>query len=164
MLKRANTVGMRVALATVSAAALVAFVSPARSQSSLPRLDLRTAVDKAVEGNPITKSADSRVKIAEAKIRESAAGTKPSFSFSQSVVRSNNPVFVFGSLLEQGRFGPSNFEINSLNYPNGLANFRTQVNAQMPLFDQRQTNARVSLADIARHSDDRTAGVEHDAA
>ena len=133
------------------AGALLSFASPVRSQGSLStRLDLRTAVEKAIEGNPVTKSADSRVKIAEAKIRESAAGTKPSVSFSQSVVRSNNPVFVFGSLLEQGRFGPSNFSIDSLNNPVGLVNFRTQVNAQMSLFDQRQTSTRVSLAEIGR--------------
>ena len=152
MRKGANTARIRAWLAGLSvAAALLSFTSLARSQTGLlPRLDLRTAVDKAIEGNPVTKSADSRVKIAEAKIRESAAGKKPSVNFSQSVVRSNNPVFVFGSLLEQGRFGPSNFEINSLNNPNGLVNFRTQVNAEMPLFDQRQTSSRVSLAEIGR--------------
>ena len=152
MRKGANTARIRAWLVGLSVAtALLSFASPARSQTGLlPRLDLRTAVDKAIEGNPVTKSADSRVKIAEAKIRESAAGNKPSVNFSQSVVRSNNPVFVFGSLLEQGRFGPSNFEINSLNNPNGLVNFRTQVNAQMPLFDQRQTSSRVSLAEIGR--------------
>ena len=152
MTNGAKTATIRAALLSFSVAvALTAFAATARSQTGLlPRLDLRTAVDKAIEGNPVTKSADSRVKIAEAKIRESAAGKKPSVGFSQSVVRSNNPVFVFGSLLEQGRFGPSNFEINSLNNPDGLTNLRTQINGQMPLFDQRQTSSRVLLADVGR--------------
>ena len=152
MRKGSNTSRIRTGwLSLTVGAAVLSFALPATSQTSLlPRLDLRTAVDRAIEGNPVTKSADSRVKIAEAKIRESAAGTKPSVSFSQSVVGSNNPVFVFGSLLEQGRFGPSNFSIDSLNNPVGLVNFRTQVNAQMPLFDQRQTSTRVSLAEIGR--------------
>lgn len=151
MTKRANTASIRAGLVSLSVAAMLSLVSPVQSQIGLlPRLDLNTAVDKAIEGNPITKSADSRVKIAEAKIREQATGKRPSFSFSQSVVRSNNPVFVFGSLLEQGRFGPSNFAIDSLNNPKGLFNFRTQVNGQMPLFDQRQTSSRVSLAEISK--------------
>jgi outer membrane protein TolC len=153
MTTRANTARIRGTLISLSvaAAALLSFVSPVRSQIGLsPKLDLRTAVDKAIDGNPVTKIADSQVKIAEAKIRESSMGTRPSISFSQSMVGSNNPVFVFGSLLEQGRFGPSNFSINSLNNPNGLINFRTQINAQMPLFDQRQTRSRVSLAEVGK--------------
>lgn len=152
MTKRRNTVTMRAGLVSLAVATVLSLASPVRSQIGLfPRLDLETAVNKAIESNPITKSADSRVRIAEANVREQAAGKQPSFSFSQSVVRSNNPVFVFGSLLEQKRFGPSNFAIDSLNNPNGLFNFRTQVNGQISLFDQRQTSSRVSLAEIRKH-------------
>lgn len=118
--------------------------------STEPVLGLGRAVEMAIESNPSAKAAESRVKIADAKIRESAAGKLPSAQFSQNVVRSNNPVFVFGSLLEQGRFGPSNFSIDSLNKPNGLFNFRSQFNAQMPIFDQRQTSSRVSQAEIGK--------------
>ncbi|MEO8041839.1 MAG: TolC family protein [Acidobacteriota bacterium] len=151
MTKRENTARIGAALVSLLVATVLSLILPVRSQIGLsPRLDLSNAVDKAIEGNPITKSADSRVRIAEAKIRESAAGKRPSFNFSQSVVRSNNPVFVFGSLLEQGRFGPSNFAIDSLNNPEGLFNFRTQVNGQMSLFDQRQTSSRISLAEISK--------------
>lgn len=151
MTKRANTASIRVGLIGLWVATVFSFVLPLRAQVGLfPRLDLKTAVDKAIDSNPITKSAESRVRIADAKMREHAAGKRPSFNLSQSVVRSNNPVFVFGSLLEQGCFGPSNFAIDSLNNPNGLFNFRTQFNGQISLLDQRQTSSRVSLAEIAK--------------
>lgn len=126
-------------------------LSSAIAQNGLgPGLDLKTAVEQAIETNPLTKSADSRVKIAEAKIRESKAGRLPFVQFTQSAVQSNNPVFVFGSLLEQGRFGPANFSIDSLNDPKGLLNLRSLINAQMPIFDQRQTPARISRSRFAK--------------
>lgn len=134
-----------------SLAAIAFLVSAADAQTGIPpTLDLRTAVQRSIDGNPITKISESKVRIAEWKIREARTGTLPTVSFTQSVVGSNNPVFVFGSLLEQGRFGPSNFSIDSLNKPDSLVNFRSQVNLQLPLFDQRQTKSRVSAASIAK--------------
>ena len=125
--------------------------SAATAQSIFPpKLALDDAVDKALSNNPQTRVSDSRLKIADLKIKEAKTGRKPYVQFSQSVVTSNNPVFVFGSLLEQGRFGVSNFAIDALNNPNGLTNFRSLISGQMPLFDQRQTKARVDQALIAR--------------
>ncbi|MEP6945102.1 MAG: TolC family protein [Acidobacteriota bacterium] len=130
---------------------LLAFSFSAKAQiATEPVLGLSQAVEMAIATNPAAKAGETRVKIAEAKIRETTAGKWPFAQFSQSAVRSNNPVYVFGSLLEQGRFGPSNFSIDSLNKPAGLFNFRTQFNAQMPIFDQRQTSSRVSQAEIAK--------------
>jgi outer membrane protein len=115
-----------------------------------PKLDLETAVEKALENNPQTKIADSRIKQAEAKTAEAKTGKQPFAAFSQSVVRSNNPVFVFGSLLEQGRFTSSNFALDLLNHPNGLFNFRTQFSVQKPLFDQKQTRSKITQAEAAK--------------
>lgn len=120
------------------------------AQSIPPRLNLADAVEKALANNPQTKVSDSQLKIADLKIKEARTGKQPFAQFSQSAIRSNNPVFVFGSLLEQGRFGTSNFAINSLNEPKGIFNFRSLVSGQMPIFDQRQTRARVDQATTAR--------------
>ena len=114
-----------------------------------PKQDLKDAVEKALTNNPQTRVSESRLRIAELKIREAKTGKKPLVQFSQSVIRSNNPVVVFGSLLEQGRFGTSNFAIDSLNNPNGLTNLRSLVSGSMPLFDQYQTKARIEIATTA---------------
>lgn len=115
-----------------------------------PKMNLETAVEKALENNPQTKITDSQIRIAESKIAEAKTSKQPFVQFNQSIVRSNNPTFVFGSLLEQGRFGASNFAINSLNNPSGLFNFRSQVNAQVAIFDQKQTRSRITQAEIAK--------------
>lgn len=137
----------------LAAMMLIAFssLSAVFSQSIFaPKLDLERAVEKALATDPQTKIADSGIKIAEAKIAEAKTGKLPFVQFNQSAVRSNNPVFVFGSLLEQGRFGASNFAVDSLNNPKGLFNFRSLVDARMPLFDQRQTRSRVTQAEIGK--------------
>jgi outer membrane protein TolC len=138
--------------AIFSALFAVSSVSAVFAQNSIfpPKLDLETAVEKALENNPQTRMTDSGIRLAEAGIAEAKTGKQPFVQFSQSVVRSNNPVFVFGSLLEQGRFRESNFSLNALNKPDGLFNFRTLVSAQKPLFDQNQTRTRITQAEIGK--------------
>ena len=131
---------------------LLVAISPGVFAQSIfpPKLDLETAIEKALENDPQTKISDSQTKIAESKIAEAKTGKDISVEFSQSAVRSNNPVFVFGSLLEQGRFSAANFALDSLNHPDGLNNFRTLLSAQKPIFDRRQTSSRVSRAELAK--------------
>ena len=113
-------------------------------------LSLENAVEKAIENNPQTRLSESRIKIAEFKIKEAATGKRPTAQLTQSIIRSNDPVFVFSSLLRQGRFAAGDFALQSLNDPRGMFNFHTEVTAQMPLFDQHQTRARVDQAEIEK--------------
>lgn len=115
-----------------------------------PKIDLESAVEKALENNPQTKMTEKGIRIAELKIDEVKLSKKPLVQFSSSVTGGNNPVFVFGSRLEQGRFGASNFAIDSLNHPNPLINFRSQINAQKSIYDQRQTISRIRQAQIGK--------------
>jgi len=143
--------------AAVAAAILMLalFASAGFAQDSAgTRLDLDTAVEAALSSNPQTKLMDSQSRIADAKIAEAKTGKSPSLRFGQSFTRSNNPVFVFGSLLEQGRFAETNFALNSLNHPDGLNNFRTALEARVPIFDQRQTFSRVAQARNGREQVD----------
>lgn len=128
-----------------------AFGSNVNAQSDLPtRLDLKTAVDRAVENDPQISGTRAVVRIAEAKITEAKAARMPSVQLGQSITRSNNPVFVFGSLLEQGRFTSTNFALDALNRPNGLTNFRSVIDVKLPVFDQWKTRSRISRAGIER--------------
>jgi len=111
---------------------------------------LENTVEKALDNNPLTKLAESKIKIAELKVKEAKVGKHPLVQFSQSVIRSNNPQLVFGSLIEQGRFSPSSFGIESLNNPKASTNFRSQISFQMPLFDQGETRSRFDQAEIGR--------------
>ena len=130
---------------------IVAGALPLFSQDRTPvKLDLKDAVEAALTKSIQPKIAESGVKIAAEKVNEAKSGRLPFVQFSQSAIRSNNPVFVFGSLLEQGRFGAANFQVDLLNHPNGIFNFRSLVGAQMPIFDQYQIRSRVRQAVAAK--------------
>lgn len=123
-------------------------------QAGSDGLTLLGAVEIALRRNPMIKSASSGREMADAQLSEAYAGRFPLLQLGQSFVTSNNPVFVFGSLLEQGRFGPQNFDPQFLNNPDSLTNFRSSITFRFPLFDQKQSDARVRQALIGRQQAD----------
>jgi outer membrane protein TolC len=92
--------------------------------------------------------------LADAQLQEARTGRWPSLQANETFIRSNNPVFVFGTLLEQGRFGPEDLAIDSLNHPNAVNNFRSTLTLRLPLFDQRQTETRIAQARIGQQEAD----------
>ena len=124
------------------------------ARSRTGSLTLSQAVEIALHKNPRTEVAAAGRTLADAQLQEARSGRKPLLQASETFTQSNNPVFVFGSLLEQGRFGPSNFAIGSLNNPDPLSNFRSALTVRFPLFDQRQTETRVAQAKIGRQQAD----------
>jgi outer membrane protein len=99
-------------------------------------LTLAQAVAAALERNPQIRIANAREQQSAAALNETRAMWLPHVDISETVITSNNPVFVFGSLLEQGRFGSENFDPRFLNAPNTLHNYRLGLNVRFTLFDQ----------------------------
>jgi outer membrane protein len=120
--------------------------SPGRNEPQ--SLTLSEAVRVALEKNPSAQAADAYAEAVEKGIAEARAGHAPRIDFSEGFARSNNPVFVFGSLLTQRQFTSADFALNRLNTPTPLDNFRTQFTATMPLFDAGQTRLRVRDAKL----------------
>ena len=131
-------------------------VAFAQSQSN-ETLTLSQAVDIALAKNPLTRVAAGGRQLADAQLSAARAGRWPLLQASEGVTTSNNPVFVFGSLLEQGRFGANNFLLSSLNNPDALTNFRAGLSVRVPLFDQRQTSARIDVAKLGQQQADQQA-------
>jgi outer membrane protein len=117
-------------------------------------LTLSQAVGIALAKNPLTRATAAGRELADAQLAGARATRWPLLQASESVTTSNNPVFVFGSLLEQGRFGANNFLISSLNNPDALTNFRAGLSVRVPLFDQRQSKARIDVAKLGQQQAD----------
>jgi outer membrane protein len=122
-------------------------------------LTLSQAVEIALAWNPLTRVAAGGRQLADAQLSVARAGSWPLLQASESVTTSNNPVFVFGSLLEQGRFGANNFQLESLNNPAALTNFRAGLFVRIPLYDQRQSRARIDLAKLGQQQADQQTGL-----
>ena len=132
----------------------VATVAPVITAASERTLSISQAVEIALARNPLTRATAAGRQLADAQLAAARATRWPMFQVSESWTTSNNPVFVFGSLLEQGRFGPENFLINSLNNPDALTNFRGGLLVRVPLFDQRQSKARIDVAKLGQQQAD----------
>jgi outer membrane protein len=113
-------------------------------------LSLAGALEVALRSSPALHLAGAEVDAASARFREARASRLPQLTARQSFVRSNNPVFVFGSLLEQGRFSESDFALDALNAPAALSNFRSEVALRAPVFDALQSGVRIEQAGLGR--------------
>lgn len=147
---------IRIVVLPLSALLLCVLMADAAiAQKSLrPKLDLESAVTRAMENDSRLRASRTLSAIADEQIHEARSGLLPTVKLNQTFARSNNPGFVFGSLLEQGRFTDSNFSLNSLNKPNGLNNFRSSVSVRAPILDQRQSRSQVQRAKIEKSKAD----------
>src|SRR5690242_7054961 len=98
----------------MKASLLLIFAAPLAAQDPL---SLKDAVERALAHHPSVVAARHGVKAAEMGVAESRSGYLPKLNYAESWQRSNNPVFVFSSLLTQHQFEAANFQLGPLNRP-----------------------------------------------
>lgn len=126
---------------------LLATALPALAQGPLT---LKDAVKTAIEKHPAIEASAARLKAAESRMEQAKSGRLPRVNYQESWTRSNNPVFVFSSLLTQHQFSEKNFAIGPLNRPDFLNNFQSQVSVDQMLYDGGQTKSQMKLADLGK--------------
>ncbi|MEJ5349652.1 MAG: TolC family protein [Desulfosoma sp.] len=122
----------------------VSLTHAAETPVEAPVGSLAHALQTALARHPKASLATSGTQAATAGYEAARAGYFPKISLSHKILKSNNPVFVFGSLLEQARFGVQHFDPAFLNDPDPMTNRRSEVFATMPVFDQLYTATRVA--------------------
>lgn len=124
-------------------------------------LTLDRAVQAALAGNASVRAARASTAEAAAHVTEARSGFFPRVSFTESWQRSDQPVFVFSSLLAARRFGASNFAIDALNHPESIGFFHASAGVEQLIFDGgRQRSAAHAAAlrrDIAGSTTDEVA-------
>ena len=126
-------------------AALIAAPLGAQGQ-----LSLKETVATALAGHPSIEAGRSGVRAAEARIGEARGGYLPKVNYSETFLRSNNPVVVFSSLLTQHQFTEANFALGRLNRPDALNNFQSQLTLDQPIYDAGQTKLAMQSAKLGR--------------
>jgi outer membrane protein len=125
--------------------------------SAQEALTLRDAVRLALRENKALAAADAGLRASKERIAQAHSGTLPKVNYSQSFARSDNPVFVFSSLLTQHQFNAASFDIGTLNRPDFLNNFQSQLTVDQVLYDAGQTRNSVRLAELGQ----RISGEDH---
>jgi len=128
----------------------IIFVVGATAAWAQDGLSLRDAVRLALEENHAIAASAAGEKAAQSRITEARAGFLPKVNYSESWTRSDNPVFVFSSLLSQHQFAEQNFQIGPLNRPDFLNNFQSLMTVDQTLYDAGQTKRATRSAELTK--------------
>jgi outer membrane protein len=126
-------------------------------------LSLADAVRLSLAHNQAIAAASAGASAARERIHEARSGRLPKLNYSESFTRSDNPVYVFGSLLTQHQFTADNFQLGPLNRPESLNNFQSQLTLDQVLYDGGRTHQAVRSAELAHEisgEEDRHAHME----
>src|SRR6516162_1244063 len=118
--------------------ASIAMSSGAVAQEGQP-LSLPDAVKMTLANNPLHRAAVADTKAASAGVREARAPMLPKITFAENFTAGNNPVFVFGTKLNQQVFTAQDFALNQLNHPLPIGNYASRFLGQCKLFDSTQS-------------------------
>jgi len=133
-------------------AALVSILMlAAQLPSTAAPVTLDQAVAAALSTHPQILQSKAGIDSAASKVQQQTSSRLPKVQISELITRGNNPTYVFGSLLEQGRFGPENFALPALNDPAALTNLRSAITTSVSIFDGHRTAAQVDAARESRH-------------
>ncbi|MFB3852470.1 MAG: TolC family protein [Vicinamibacterales bacterium] len=125
---------------------VAASVRPGTAQ----QLSLQQAVDRALARNPGIVAAAASVEEASGRVGQARSGYLPRVDLVESWHRGNQPVYAFGSLLNQRRFTEAEFAIDTLNHPDAITDHRAGIAVQQTLFDGLRTRSSVRAARIGR--------------
>lgn len=98
-------------------------------------LTLEQAVGLALRNNPGLKAADAQVDAAQAGVLRSRSGFLPKITASETWSRSDNPLMVLGTKLNQESVGPADFSPAVMNDPDPLSNYNTRLSMLQPVFN-----------------------------
>jgi outer membrane protein len=127
----------------------VVFLAAATLWAQEP-LTVRDAVQLALRGNQTVLAASEGVQASQTRLDQARGGRLPKLNYSESFTRSNNPVFVFSSLLTEHQFGEQNFTLGPLNRPDAVNNFQSQLTLDQTLYDAGQTRHALRAAALSR--------------
>ncbi len=111
---------------------------------------LEQAVDTSLRNNPGLKAADAQIEIARAGVLRSSSGFLPKVTLSETYSKTNNPLMVFGTKLNQKIVTPQDFDVNVINHPDTISNYNTRFAVVQPVFNGGKEYLGVRQAKLSR--------------
>jgi outer membrane protein TolC len=153
---QSTRIGRRLPVALFLGTLGLGLVTPAWAETGAgAELTLAEAVKVALERHPALRAATHQAAAAAAGVDQARAAFLPRLDFSEGVTRSDNPVYAFGSLLNQGRFAAADFAVDRLNHPDPISNWRTNIAGSLPLFQGGRAVLGYQQAQLGREAAER---------
>lgn len=130
---RTLTLAWGMALSVLAAETVAADGSP-----PMP-LSRYEAVTLAASHHPRVEAAVSRKDASAERITQARSGLMPQLSLGERFSTTDNPMWAFGTRLNQERITELDFDPDRLNDPDGIDNFATTFSLRWPLYDSGQT-------------------------
>ena len=130
-------------------AALVVLLTGLPAAGQTP-LTLDQAIGRALDRSPAIRRARAGVARADAERSIARAARLPTVTFSEAARRSDEPVFVFSSLLSSRRFTDADFAVDVLNHPGARNFYRRSVGLQQVFYDGGRTSSAIRSARLQR--------------
>lgn len=99
---------------------------------SIARADLET---KATEHNLQVKMARKEAELARAELLGTRSVYLPDVNASYTFSNTNNPLYAFGTKLNQERITMTDFDPDHLNSPESISNFATKIEVRQPIIN-----------------------------
>lgn len=130
----------------------------AQTVGSETLLTLKEAIKKGLANNPRIRAAQSQVDASVARVSQARSGFFPQIDISESFNRTTNPMWAFGTKLNQEIISLADFDPSRLNDPEAIDNFTTTLSVTLPVYDRGQirnglTQARLDHKAISRLED-----------
>lgn len=114
---------------------------------------------KILDNNLQVKLANNEAQLAQAELLGTRAMYLPNVSASYTFSNTNNPLYAFGSKLNQERIRMEDFNPDQLNSPDAISNFATKLEVQQPIINMDavyQKKAGQVKADVFKIKAERT--------
>ena len=98
-------------------------------------ITLEQAIDTAIRNNAGLKASDAQVEAADAGVLRSASGFLPKVTLSEIWSRTDSPLMVLGTKLNQEIITPVDFNPAVLNNPEAISNYNTRLAVTQPVFN-----------------------------
>ena len=138
------------------AAGLVAQVDAAQRARSVT---LEEALDLASQRSPVLRASRQELRSAEAQQEIAKSAYLPKLDAIEAWTNTNNPAQSFAIQLNQGRFTQAGFDINTLNRPGSIENYRSALNLVQPIYNGGRERLGVKIAELGHQAS--TEGFEH---
>jgi outer membrane protein len=111
-------------------------------------LTLPDAIQLAMTQNPEILSAHSQVESGDHKVVAARSGLWPEVNVAETFQNTNNPMWAFGTKLNQGEITQMDFDPDRLNDPDAINNYNTSLSLGWSIYDGGRTLAGLSQAKL----------------
>ena len=113
-----------------------------------PPLTIAQAIEKASRQHPRVEAYGAKVDGARERITQARSGFLPQAYVSEKFDRTNNPMWAFGTKLNQSSITAPDFDPDRLNTPDAIQNFNTVFGVTWPVYDSGRTWHGVRQAEM----------------